>query len=745
MIELDDSMFVTGALLSKPDVRDYVASCAAPAEAFPDEFELKLDAVKNQGSVGSCHDDQTEVLTRQGWKLFKDVLDTDLLASVNPANNQIIFEKPSVLISYPYAGEMIVGKHTSLDFKVTPNHKMLVRPWNERRRTLDDTYTLVDADKLGCYSGLMTTFNYQGVEAELDDSARIVFPEERLSNGNVLPELQINLHDWVQLVGIYLAEGTLCTDSKYYHYRIQLAAVKDREVRYIRDLLTRLGIVAANHKKDRFVFHNKRIWLKLAEYGLHGVKAADKFIPDFIFDLPSSYIKEFLLGFGMGDGHCDTAGRWQYFTSSPRLAEQLQIACLLAGQSNKIAIRPPRPAHFGRHYVPVENVKPSYIVSPRSKPLSITRKQAISTEFYEGTVYCATMPTYHTLITRRNGNILVSGNCVAHSLAETAEHFNLVQEGKSIPMSTAYIYGNRRNTTWKNSGMYVNEALDNLLKFGTVPKSVWPDNIEVPKAIDQFEAKCLELASQAYPYRISSYFRVTNESAIKSQLVNYGPVVFAITWWTNLKLDNNYCLTKSANSQTNGAHCMVIYGWNKYGWKVRNSWGSTWGNKGNFILPYEWPINESWGVTDDICTSATEKLLEEYKNKLAALEKESEQLKININYLNTKINELIAEKSELQDKIYELVDRQEYDDEELNLLRAQLEAKSIELEHMSEELQNITNQYNDSKKAEESFKKELDELRNKILDIKKPFENCPKILIVIFNLIVRIIKKLGSK
>ena len=42
-----------GALPSKVDIRDYVASVTGDVE-YPEEFELKMCSVKNQGSVGSC-------------------------------------------------------------------------------------------------------------------------------------------------------------------------------------------------------------------------------------------------------------------------------------------------------------------------------------------------------------------------------------------------------------------------------------------------------------------------------------------------------------------------------------------------------------------------------------------------------------------------------------------------------------------------------------------------------------------
>lgn len=43
-----------GAIYSNVDVRDYKMVCAAPVHDFPEEFELDLIRIKNQGTVGSC-------------------------------------------------------------------------------------------------------------------------------------------------------------------------------------------------------------------------------------------------------------------------------------------------------------------------------------------------------------------------------------------------------------------------------------------------------------------------------------------------------------------------------------------------------------------------------------------------------------------------------------------------------------------------------------------------------------------
>ena len=120
------------------------------------------------------------------------------------------------------------------------------------------------------------------------------------------------------------------------------------------------------------------------------------------------------------------------------------------------------------------------------------------------------------------------GSCVAHSIAEVNEYFNKMQEKNDKAMSTGFIYGNRRNSIIKSSGMFVREALRNTCKYGNVYKDDFKENVEVPEAIDLFEARFDKLKDKAYPNRISTYFRLRSHEDIKRSLMEYGPVVFAM-------------------------------------------------------------------------------------------------------------------------------------------------------------------------------------------------------------------------
>lgn len=193
------------------------------------------------------------------------------------------------------------------------------------------------------------------------------------------------------------------------------------------------------------------------------------------------------------------------------------------------------------------------------------------------------------------------GSCVAHSIAEVVEYHNKKQNKVDIRMSTGFIYGNRRNSTNKASGMYTREALSNTCKYGDAFWSDFSENKEVPEAIDLFEERFDSLKDKAFYNRFSTYFRVYSDNDIKYALMNYGPVVFIMHWYSDIAVNTKCIITTTCKKQNIvGNHCMIIYGWDKDGWKIQNSWGTLWGKSGRAILPYNIERLESWGVTDEV-------------------------------------------------------------------------------------------------------------------------------------------------
>ena len=152
------------------------------------------------------------------------------------------------------------------------------------------------------------------------------------------------------------------------------------------------------------------------------------------------------------------------------------------------------------------------------------------------------------------------GSCVAHSVAEIIEYHNQKQEKNTLLMSTGFIYGNRRNSSSKTSGMYIREALSNACKYGDVYKADFNENKEVPEAIELFEQRFDALKDKAYPNRFSTYFRLTSDDEIKRALMSYGPVIFAVDWRADAKVDSDGVLHLDSKKEKTGGHCMIIYG-----------------------------------------------------------------------------------------------------------------------------------------------------------------------------------------
>jgi hypothetical protein len=193
---------------SPTSIEDAIVNIAQP-------WRNILPLVEGRGNWG-CHDDITEVLTREGWKLFKDISKDDMLASVNPDSAEIIYEHPTEIFDYEYEGDLIVGAHKSLDFAVTPNHKMLIKKYDSHKAKFSSKFEFVEAKDLPLYSGLLSRpIQIKG------DADPVILEEETFSKGNILPRVEIPMDIWVQFLGIFLADGCMYSaDWDKYPYKI---------------------------------------------------------------------------------------------------------------------------------------------------------------------------------------------------------------------------------------------------------------------------------------------------------------------------------------------------------------------------------------------------------------------------------------------------------------------------------------------------------------------------------------------
>jgi len=119
-----------------------------------------------------CYDDQTEVLTRDGWKLFKDLTDDDEVATRQLDYPQIVYTKPIAHTAYLYEGPMYCLEQRRVDLCVTPNHRMVT---SYKRRDGSEKMRFEEAkDILGKYNRYHLKSEWEGEEREISSYQAII-------------------------------------------------------------------------------------------------------------------------------------------------------------------------------------------------------------------------------------------------------------------------------------------------------------------------------------------------------------------------------------------------------------------------------------------------------------------------------------------------------------------------------------------------------------------------------------------
>ncbi len=189
-------------------------------------------------------------------------------------------------------------------------------------------------------------------------------------------------------------------------------------------------------------------------------------------------------------------------------------------------------------------------------------------------------------------------SCVAHSLSSILEFLNKKELGQYFELSTDFIYGMQGiEFSRLSKGMYIREACKIAQKYGDVLYKTIPTNTEMPECAEELK-KILndEIYKEAAIACVKSYARCKTDEDVKYALMTYGPVLAGVDWYKEYQLKDGVI---SFNEKSDcGGHAVIIYGFNEKGWLVQNSWGTSFGNKGRFILPYEYKLSEAWSFVD---------------------------------------------------------------------------------------------------------------------------------------------------
>lgn len=389
-----------------------------------------------EGISRACYDDETEVMTREGWKLFKEVNNNDTIATLNSSNNQVEFHPINEKIQYQYKGDMHHYRSQNTNLMVTPNHKMFVKKYDSRAHR---DFQLVASDEIGVNRVYMTKeFNYNkdGISNFITIEG---FSYERRDNqGNFYTrktkDLNFDRVDFYKLLAWYISDGSCYYCKKDNKYVISISQHKSKEkVQEIMDIFKRLGLKSC-YDGSAIKSTNLTLGKFLKDLGLCNKKTIPlNLFDDFNKEYASIFINEYL----KGDGCIDKNGCGKLYTTSKELSEQLYTLCYIAGYTAIVNTTKPRTHEYKGHIIKGNHVLYTISISmtgKRNHQCVIKRDKHLRSVKYDGTVYCLNVPN-NILFVRRKGISMWCGNC-SHQLVRHRISSHSMQSQRYVAMDS---------------------------------------------------------------------------------------------------------------------------------------------------------------------------------------------------------------------------------------------------------------------------------------------------------------------
>ena len=198
------------------------------------------------------------------------------------------------------------------------------------------------------------------------------------------------------------------------------------------------------------------------------------------------------------------------------------------------------------------------------------------------------------------------GSCTANAIAAAIEFDLMKQKAKKIfAPSRLFIYYNERameGTVSSDSGAQIRDGIKSVAKQGECPEPEW--RYDISKFAVKPPANCFR---DALKYEVVSYQRVAQTgSQMKGCLASGYPFVFGFSVYDSFEstqvAKTGHAPMPKSSEQLLGGHAVLAVGYDDANqwFIVRNSWGTGWGMKGYFTLPYAYLLDGN--LSDDFWT-----------------------------------------------------------------------------------------------------------------------------------------------
>ena len=351
------------------------------------DLRIKLVHPGGGSAYALCFDDKTEIMTENGWVLFKDYNRKDKVATLNIEKDEFEWQDIDDYYEYDYEGKMFHFKSRNIDSMITPDHNMLVKRYsNNLLQSRKYDWKLIKAKELKeAKKEWQLKKSCQNWQGEYTDYIEIPYRESKTSH-SIKHVGKVKIEDIAELIAWYVTKGYI---RKSMIEISQYESVNKENLDDIKNLFERIGLdYKLRNNKDE-IKGIKIYCIELVEWLISqcGSDSKNKYLPKWLKNQPKNVLQIVFDTMLRGNGYINNKG-FNYRSINKRLLEDFAEIALKLGYG----------VTFNKDKINISNFQTLPII--KNKPQVID---------YNGKIYCVSVPN-RVIMVRRNGKTVWSGN-----------------------------------------------------------------------------------------------------------------------------------------------------------------------------------------------------------------------------------------------------------------------------------------------------------------------------------------------